>query len=210
MGNALVQSATIQLKAQAGGGFGSVPDGAPTDQITINGSGFGSAPNVVLFARLEGGTAGEVVSLNSPEIGAWSTVSEGDNGALPRYKELDGVTGFAMRDDTISPYTNNKYLAQCIIDNLPPNSEYRLSYRVGMPLRANNLGGYFPAGATQHSTIVDCIGSAWKLGWMCNSDYAGRGIEGNKGGPNLCIPTAVNNDLTVQGNFTSAKSNSPP
>lgn len=37
MGNALVQSATIQLKAQAGGGFGSVPSVQPGTYITVTG-----------------------------------------------------------------------------------------------------------------------------------------------------------------------------
>jgi hypothetical protein len=77
MGNALVQSATIQNKAQAGGGFGSVPDGVEVDPVingivgdlsensllTISGSGFSAnRQGQLYYDDFSSGTIGESVT----------------------------------------------------------------------------------------------------------------------------------------------------
>ena len=203
MGDVKTTSATIQLKDHGGGVWGSSP--TPSGQITITGVGFGGAPNIVLFDRMEGGVVGEMVALDSPEIGAWSTVTEGTENGRPRYKELDGITGFAMRDDTINPTANAKYTAQCIIDGLPEFSEYRLSYRVGMPRQDSGLGGYYPGGAALEPSSMDSAGSNWKMAWMLNSDYTNRGLSGSEGCPNVCVPTMVGADTFAQGNNQQPK-----
>ena len=102
MGNALVQSATIQNKAQAGGGFGSVPDGGGLENgtlITINaGSGvdFGTGPiktGITGFGLgpLQDQALGTALPLSYSDqyLSSWN--NEFSDPAIREIREVDGI-----------------------------------------------------------------------------------------------------------------------
>lgn len=93
--------------------------------LTINGTGFGSAPNILLWAKGTDGDEGVEVLESYPEIGAFG----GLNFARPKYYSLDGSTGISGSQGGIISTENEKC---SFILSFPPCTEYFARYSTGV------------------------------------------------------------------------------
>lgn len=151
----------------------------PPGEQTITGSGFGTGPNVLLFASMDG-VAGELVGLSDPEVGAWThnQVKGADSVPGARYYDHAGKTWMAARD-TNNLASSSKLMTGMRIVLGSPINKFRLSYRVAVP------SGYkAPGAATNGGSPGDDGDSVWKMTWFDDQDgYA----TVNKS--DVCVPT---------------------
>lgn len=179
---------TLTLYALPGGGYSTVQPVDAGGVVTVSGSGFGAAPNVVLFRRFREGSDGGVISLTPPdgEIGTYTTSGLG---VLKYYEMPDGYTAYAGYD----PEHSVAAVLNCLFgENV---TELRLSKTEIVP-----PGKYFP-GASAENTIPTT--STLKHDWLRKTiNSGGVGYENE---PDLCIPTQTGNTgglMKLQGNAT--------
>ncbi|MDX1754887.1 MAG: hypothetical protein R3175_02395 [Marinobacter sp.] len=145
------------------------------NSIVINGSGFSSGPNVVLFDNFESGSQdGAPIGLESPNYGTWS--SYGGDGQAKYAKESDGNTGFYVRDFA----AGGKGLAQLIKVFDRSYSTIYFSFSAKVP-----EGNTF-AGSSSPKSFPNV--SSWKLSWLMSGS---TGYNSGDGNFDLCIPTHV-------------------
>jgi hypothetical protein len=157
-------------------GGGTVP--SPGQQV-ISGSGFGSGPQVVLFASMDG-VEGELVGLSDPEVGAWTSAQVKASGAVAgaRYYSHNGKTWMAARDiNNLS--SSSKLMTGMRLVLGTPVSTFRLAYKVAIP-----AGYKAPGAAANGGSPSDSGNSVWKMTWF--DDQGGYGTV-NKS--DVCIPT---------------------
>lgn len=150
--------------------------------ITIDGSGFGEGPNVVVYDNFNGGSAGDTLNLSSPEIGAWFSSSD-YSGDLP--KIVANELGKAIEVHNKGAGGTNK-IAQ-IESRFDASSSIFISYSVQVP-----QGSTF-SGATEEDEFSTI--SSWKYAWITD----GSGALAADGNFDLCVPTHTGN-----GNFSIA------
>lgn len=155
-------------------------------ELTISGANFGPGPNVILFDTFSGGVAGEVIELDSPEIGQWSGRG-GWEGKATYTKGANGNLGQGVRDFNYSTSSMNR-MAQLDKDLEGNQTEIYFSYDVFVPT------GNFFSGASKDYVMPTA--SSWKFTWL--TDNAGVGVDD---GYDMCIPTQVGSgNFTVAGN----------
>ncbi len=159
------------------------PEGEASNiQITINGSGFGNGPNVILFDSFSGGNAGSLINLQTPEVGGWAGENALAAGAVSgaEYYEYNGrnwMTGRKLSeiDSNVINLTGLRYDASLEF------SEFRFSYRQVLPIGRKFCGCELP-NTTNNS------GSNWKPHWFGHTAH-GNAVGASGGEPDMIIPT---------------------
>lgn len=177
--------ATLQnltLYPNSTGGLSTWP-GAVANEVTITGSGFGLAPNVVCLRYLDG-TAGQTVSL-APKVGEVGTLGY----ATMKFSASGGADGFDGGVQRTLSYVHNEQFRR-----------FRLCYSTMVP------AGYCPPTKDAEppvtpSAALETWGSAssWKISWVMRGDNGGSDVES----PDLCIPSHIGSNgifSTLGGN----------
>lgn len=139
--------------------------GGGTESVTITGSGFGVAPNVVLYRTLDG-TPGDTVTTSAPtgEIGAFSA-------ATMKYAS-DGAQGFDSSTQRSLEFTAATSFQR-----------YRIATSLKVP------SGKYAPGRDNTGLETWSSDSGWKPVWaMLNA-----GSNSNQAEADLCIPTHIGN-----------------
>lgn len=155
----------LTLYALSGGGYSTVQPAA--DSVIVSGSGFGSAPNVVLFRRFTEGDDLSAISTTpaTGEIGTFDSV-----GSSRYYTMPDGKSAYA----SFNPDTNTQSILQL---SFPAARKFRSGFSTMVP-----VGKYFP-GATAVETMS--TSSSWKMDWMLMDTDANN----DNSEADLCVPT---------------------
>lgn len=177
--------ATLQnltLYPNSTGGLSTWP-GAVANEVTITGSGFGLAPNVVCLRYLDG-TAGQTVSL-APKSGEIGTFSAADM----KFSASGGADGFDGGVQRTLSYVHSSLFRR-----------FRLCYSTMVP-----DGYYPPTKDTDPPTVPSASeetwgsGSSWKIAWVMRGGNGG----GDPESPDLCIPSHIGSNgifSTLGGN----------
>lgn len=156
-----------------------------TGQRTITGTGFGGAPTVSLFHRMDG-TDGQDINLTG-DIGAFAAV----NGAHPKYITHAGRTWMAHRNiaqlaSSAANLTSVIYRHGSVYTKL-----YR-EFRWVVP-----TGRCLPGCATPNDKTVTDTSSRLKLLWGWIGDY---GDFGQAGSVDCCYGTFIGSGVEFHGN----------
>ena len=174
------------------------------NEITIDGSAFGSGPNIVIYDTFENGVEGELVALKNPKnalcstkpylpdlqgekgplLGCWDTYPYSDR-YLPKYYQ-DGHSGTMSMHGYRHDYNTNSQLKKYFDNGF---TEIFMSYWVRIPPEKtfpglDSLPGQFPSG------------SSWKFTWVTN-----KGLTTTDGVGDICTPTFTGaNTFQIAGN----------
>lgn len=150
------------------------PDARGYYTVTINGTGFGPGPEVVLFDDFNSGKTGSAVDLAGPIIGKWGAST--DYLGVPTIETFNGSQAMRIRD---WGQTGMNRIAQ--LEALLPRrvNDVYFSYSVVVP-----PGRYF-SGASTDNTFPDV--SSWKFTWIAD----GTNAISSTTIYNLCVPTHV-------------------
>lgn len=160
---------------------GSVSD---SQSITINGTNFGSGPNVVLFDDFNGGTTGATIPLSSGKIGAWDQYR--NDGTFPPIYAPSTHGSSAMQSATLGVGATRqirKYFASC--------TEAFVSYWTRIP-----TGTTYPG--TESLGVFDG-GSSWKLAWIWRGNNGFNDHDYMLGEYNGGWTNSTNADYTSNG-----------
>lgn len=142
----------------ADGGYSTVAPVVGSGQLVVSGSGFGGAPNVVLFRRFTDGTDLSAIPTTpaTGDIGTFDSVGSSRYYAMP-----DGKTAYAS-------YNNDAGTQSILQLSFSAAQKYRVGHSTMVP-----VGKYFP-----NATAVETIptGSNWKMDWLlydgnANNDF---------------------------------------
>ena len=121
--------------------YQSVPfvDGAVAE-ITVNGSGFGSGPNIALFDNFIGSDGDSAIGVSL--IGDWDNIDSYGTG-VPKlyYDSTTNRTWFAIRD--VDYLATSEWRISCLFKYFGPMTEFRISHRAWVP-----IGKKFPSEVT--------------------------------------------------------------
>lgn len=134
------------------------------NKLIINGSNFGSGPNVNIFDTFESPTAqdGDPINIDSPSIGMWSNL----NKYVPY--TLESHSGrFSAK------MLNNPQFSYVFPGGI---TEAFVSYWVRIPNGENFPGADFPG-------VFPTV-SSWKYAWLIDLDYLGNSSD-------VCIPSHI-------------------
>lgn len=148
------------------------PTSGSNPTIEITGSGFGGAPNVIVFDQFEAGTsAGSAIPVTAATQGAWSGID-----GVPEYDSLAHSGKFSARTWAGSPRHMGQFQAK-----LPDGTtSVLMSYWVHIPPGTPFPGQYF-SGSNIGNWSTD---SSWKMAWVYDQSYSG-------GDADVCLPTHV-------------------
>ncbi len=138
-----------------GGTFNSNQPLGGDEALSIDGSGFGSAPTVLIYAKWTEGSEGESVSLNSPEVGSFDSGSYA-TGLTPNFFTMNGSTGVSIREGGTDAVTDNRLTG--FVKMVPNFTEYLISYDTGVP-----DGRHFSSESTPNTLPVI---SPLKMAWL--------------------------------------------
>jgi len=162
--------------------------GSQRDIKTISGSGFGGAPNIVFFDRVDA-PAGSYFNIGTPTIGQWVT------GTNYKYMQYGGRSWFPLRDpDNVASSSANKAYGKFIIGT--DVGELFICYRMTADhtLRFPNA-----TGANQPLDIPNA--TSYKPFWLSN--------DANNDSPDQVLPTLGASGWYVFGNTCIPKSYTP-
>lgn len=114
----------------SGGTFNSNQQLGGDQVLSVDGSGFGGAPTVIMAAKWTDGKESEQVELDSPEIGDFDEGSYA-SGLLPKFFSMDGSTGASIREGGTDAVTDNRLTG--FVKVVPNFTEYLISYDSGVP-----------------------------------------------------------------------------
>lgn len=149
------------------------PDDNLYYNVTIEGSGFGEGPNIVIFDDFDNRITGSNVDLNKALIGQWRS---GSSFASPP-KVVDFDDGKAIEVNT--PSSTGPKISQIEVVFPEKVSSVFISYSVTVP------EGRFFAGSSSDFTFPDR--SSWKFTWILDGP---NGIDGLTK-YNVCAPSHV-------------------
>jgi len=176
-GLSLVSTANLHAANVASVEFLETSNQDPYYTVAITGSGFGGAPNIVIFDDFDNQKS-ENVELNKALIGTWKTGSTFSS--LPKVVDFDGGKAIAVN----TPGTSTPKISQIEALFAEKASSIFISYSVTVP------EGRFFAGATSDMTFPK--GSSWKFTWILDGPNGKDGLTKY----NVCAPSHVG-----QGNF---------
>jgi len=176
-GLAFLSTANLHAASVTSVDFLETPSENPYYTVAITGSGFGGAPNIVVFDDFDNQTSASV-ELNKALIGQWNTGSSFSS--APKVVDFDGGKAIAVN----TPGTYTAKISQ--IEALFPErvSSVFISYSVTVP------EGRFFAGSTSDLTFP--TGSSWKYTWILDGPNGVDGLTKY----NVCAPSHVG-----RGNF---------
>jgi len=131
----------------------------PSATITFDAGGFGAAPDVVLFAQFMDGEVGEEAPLDSPIIGGSYNTGSYATGLLPKYFEIDGLTGISLREGGTDSAVDNRLTG--FVKVFDPYDSFFVAFSMGVP-----DGRHF-SGATATNTLPAT--STLKFDWESDS-----------------------------------------
>jgi hypothetical protein len=128
---------------------------APTAQIIINGTGFGSAPPVVIYSDWSGLVEGTTLDNSAAIVGPWTTGNYG-SGLYSKVIEAHGFTGAGLREGGTNAATDNRLTG--FVKTFSPKRNFFVAYEEAVP-----TGRHFP-GATATNTLPNI--STLKPVWL--------------------------------------------
>ncbi len=148
--------------------------GYSSGTVTINGSGFGTGPNIILFDTFESESVsvGDAIPISSPIKGAWTK----DNTTPPFYN-LNSHSG-KFSAEVFTPNGKNGRMRQFQLF-FPGTTEAYISYWVRLP-----DGAIFPSNDATLAPKQFPADSSWKLNWLIDQDTGTTS-------PNINLPTHV-------------------
>lgn len=135
------------------------PDGPRPSDIVISGTGFGSGPNVVLYADFKTGVVDNTAQLTDALVGPFTSAHYATS-LLPKYAQAFGRVGIQSREGGTDAATNNR-LTGFLYSRAPVRNVF-MAYDSCVP-----AGRHFP-GASAPNTLPAV--SSWKPFWV--SDQA--------------------------------------
>jgi len=171
-------------------------DGAVAE-LTVNGSGFGSGPNIALFDNFIGSDGDSAFGVSL--IGQWDNIDSYGTG-VPKlhYDSTTNRTWFAIRDT--SYIATSEWRIACLFKYFGPVSEFRLSHRAWVPVDKN-----FPSAATPATYPAQ---SSWKMTWLSTANGARNTLATPTGVPNrnVCLPSHIGSGtIAIAGNDNEPK-----
>jgi hypothetical protein len=131
---------------------GFIPAGEP---IVISGTGFGTAPDVVLYSDWTDGVISQTAQISDAIIGSWDSGSYA-TALLPKYYELSGRVGITNREGGVNATTNNRLTG--FVKQFPSHTDYFVAYDMGVP------SGRTFSGSSTESTLpaISSLKFCWK------------------------------------------------
>ena len=171
--------------------------------IRLLGSDFGGEPTIDFFAKWTGGLVGQVVGLDSQDIGSDFTSGHYTNGIKSNYFALDGTTGASIRQGGTDAATDNQRTGFVrVVNNY---DTYFLQYDVGTDAAAGRTfsGETVPYAKSAASTaklawpsdqplddplLADIVAMSW-------TGPAGFAVDGNQSAPAIYMGTRYDFDV---------------
>lgn len=156
--------------------------GGTAGTVTVAGSGFGPAPNVVLWRDFSEGVVDSQIQAAPPTSGLGTLSDVEANDVYGEFKGRKVLKGWSADVQSALVYVHSADF-----------NRYRACFSVAVP-----AGLYFPGTKDLQSTVNPDRASLWKLSWLMKND---RGdIEA--GSPDLSLPTVVGGFFEIEGNDT--------
>ncbi|WP_198263575.1 hypothetical protein [sulfur-oxidizing endosymbiont of Gigantopelta aegis] len=149
--------------------------------LTITGEGFKQGPTVILYDNFSNGSDGEIIPLDSPHIGQWSSNLGSTHFEQYNSNEM-GLAANNFKDWSSRP---------TLVTIFPQRTaNLFLSYSVYMP-----PGATF-SGASTPNTFPSI--SSWKFTWLTDGE---NGYYDREGKADLCVPShAGRGSMIIGGN----------
>lgn len=176
----------MTLYPQVGGGYSTVPqaDGV----VTLSGTGFGSAPNIVVFRTFSEGAAGDPIQETAP-TGEIGDITHTGTTGMPLYGEMNGRVG--MYNHKVGA-TAELWLGF----TFPLSRRFRAFYNYGIPV------GKLHPGSVVTAPLTFSTASDWKPLWLGydTASFSGAPPNGDDKA-DLVIPSHIGNGAqSIVGN----------